>query len=207
LHTRLATEMAGARDILDAGAGTGYWSQVLARQVPSGRVVALDFSWPYLMRARAAAALSGRVQLVQADLQVTPFRDGSFDGVLCSGVLDTFSDPLPAFREFHRLLRPEGRLVLIIRGKARNTSAMIERSFRTALGLARRLQAKPSQPGGSLDEVWSRTPLLPRLDDAARRCGFRVAATYFGGPVAMATLRPAAAEDLSASDQHAGDDH
>jgi SAM-dependent methyltransferase len=43
-----------------------------------------------------------------------PFRDGSFDGVICKGALDHFDRPLEAIAEMARVTRSEGRVVLAI---------------------------------------------------------------------------------------------
>jgi len=43
-----------------------------------------------------------------------PFRDGSFDGVICKGALDHFDRPLEAIAEMARVTRREGRVVLAI---------------------------------------------------------------------------------------------
>jgi SAM-dependent methyltransferase len=43
-----------------------------------------------------------------------PFRDDSFDGVVCKGALDHFDRPLEAIAEMARVTRREGRVVLAI---------------------------------------------------------------------------------------------
>jgi len=43
-----------------------------------------------------------------------PFRDGSFDGVICKGALDHFDRPLDAIAEMARVTRADGRVVLAI---------------------------------------------------------------------------------------------
>ena len=56
-------------------------------------------------RARAAAV---PVHLVRAAGERLPFRDGSFDAVLCSLVLCTIADPGAAIAEMRRVMRAEG---------------------------------------------------------------------------------------------------
>jgi malonyl-CoA O-methyltransferase len=48
---------------------------------------------------------------VCADLERLPLADGSVDLVWCNMALHWLSDPLPAFREFARVLAPEGLLM------------------------------------------------------------------------------------------------
>ena len=43
-----------------------------------------------------------------------PFRDDSFDGVICKGALDHFDRPLEAIAEMARVTRRDGRVVLAI---------------------------------------------------------------------------------------------
>jgi SAM-dependent methyltransferase len=43
-----------------------------------------------------------------------PFREDSFDGVICKGALDHFDRPLEAIAEMARVTRREGRVVLAI---------------------------------------------------------------------------------------------
>ncbi len=59
-----------------------------------------------------SGARSGEV--MHQDLMNTSFPDQSFDLVITSDVLEHVSDPWVAFREIHRLLKPEGRHVFTI---------------------------------------------------------------------------------------------
>lgn len=73
---------------LDAGCGTGFHSIRLAKR--GFRVEAVDFSEPILEQARAnvkQAGLDGAITIRQGDILSLPFADGTFDCVLCWGVL------------------------------------------------------------------------------------------------------------------------
>lgn len=52
------------------------------------------------------------LRLLRAPAEALPFSDGSLDGIFCECVLSLLDDPVRALREFHRTLRPGGRLVL-----------------------------------------------------------------------------------------------
>ncbi|MDQ6944106.1 MAG: class I SAM-dependent methyltransferase [Candidatus Eremiobacteraeota bacterium] len=96
-------------DVLDAGAAAGEHSAWLATQ--GARVVALDASEAMVDLARAR--LGGAATVLRADLaQPLPLSSASFDVVLSSLTLHYLEDWLPALREFARVLRPGGRLVL-----------------------------------------------------------------------------------------------
>jgi SAM-dependent methyltransferase len=57
---------------------------------------------------------NGRALLVRGVAETLPFRDGSFDRIICSGSLDHFVAPRDFMREAVRLLRPDGRLVIAL---------------------------------------------------------------------------------------------
>lgn len=101
---------AGSR-ILDAGAGEQRYRGDCAHL----RYVAQDFG-RYDGRGDGAGLHSQSWEQanldIVSDITAIPQRDGSFDAVLCTEVLEHLPDPLAALREFGRLLRPGGWLVL-----------------------------------------------------------------------------------------------
>ena len=85
--------------VLDAGAGRGAYRDLLLES--ADEYVGMDFS------------LDGSASVV-GDVQHLPFADSSFDAVFCSQVLEHVPEPCLALREFWRVLRPEGKLVLSV---------------------------------------------------------------------------------------------
>lgn len=103
----------GAGHVLDAGCGYGQWSVALAEV--NGRVSACDRE-PGMLRISEEMTRRGgvadRVELRAHDLNVAlPYADASFDLVWCWGVV-MFVDRDLLLKEFHRVLKPGGRLLL-----------------------------------------------------------------------------------------------
>lgn len=115
---RAAAELAlppGGR-ILDLGAGTADFALALARQHPSARTIALDFSRPMLERGRqkAAGAPAGtRLAFALGDALRLPFPDATFDAVVSAFLLRNLVDLDQAFAEMARVVRPAGRVLCL----------------------------------------------------------------------------------------------
>lgn len=100
--------------VLDVGAGDGLIAFAALDQVgPDGRVIFSDVSEDLLAECRRLATEVGvadRSEFVIASADALPFEAESVDVVTTRSVLIYLLDKAPAFREFHRVLRPGGRL-------------------------------------------------------------------------------------------------
>ena len=106
---RRAGLQAGMR-VLDVGVGTGLVARRAAEIVGDPALVTgLDPSPGMLGSARLPAG----VRLVEGFAEKIPFPDGSFDFLSMGYALRHISDLSVAFREFHRVLRPGGRLCIL----------------------------------------------------------------------------------------------
>jgi SAM-dependent methyltransferase len=99
------------RRVLEVAAGTGVVTRALASALPEQvAIVATDLNQPML--DQAAALGTGRpVEWRQADAMQLPFRDGTFDAVVCQFGVMFFPEKAKAFSEAHRVLRSGGVLV------------------------------------------------------------------------------------------------
>ncbi|GMA52226.1 SAM-dependent methyltransferase [Alicyclobacillus contaminans] len=99
--------------VLDVATGGGHVAKALSPHV--ARVVASDVTKLMLMAARQHLAAAGcdNVDYVLADAEQLPFLDASFDVVTCRIAPHHFLRPDVFVRESHRVLRPQGRLLII----------------------------------------------------------------------------------------------
>ena len=98
--------------VADLGCGTGSLAVLLAEA--GYTMTGIDVSAGMIERARDKAAAKGlRVDLAVGDASRPPCADESFDVVLCRHVLWALEDHAAALREWGRILRPTGRLILI----------------------------------------------------------------------------------------------
>jgi SAM-dependent methyltransferase len=97
---------------LEIGAGTGYFSLNMLQAGVVSEATCTDIS-PGMVAtlARNAQRLGLQVKAARADAESLPFADESFDLVLGHAVLHHLPDLRRAFSEFHRVLRPGGRIV------------------------------------------------------------------------------------------------
>ena len=108
----LGTSPQGYRQALEIGAGTGYFSLNLLRAGIVSEATCTDISPGMVaMLAENAKQLDLSVRTARADAESLPFEGASFDLVLGHAVLHHVPDLRRAFAEFHRVLRPGGRIV------------------------------------------------------------------------------------------------
>ena len=102
-----AVRPAAGQKILDIAAGTGTSSMAL--MVPGVKIVAADFSRGMLAEGQKRYP---ELEFVFADAMKLPFGDEEFDVVTMSFGLRNVSDRKVALKEFFRVLKPGGRLVI-----------------------------------------------------------------------------------------------
>jgi arsenite methyltransferase len=99
---------------LDVGCGPGSITAKLAHAVgPGGLALGVDLSRPMLDRAVQSAA-GPNTGFLLADAQKLPFRDHTFDAAVSLAVLQLIPDPKAALAEISRVLKPGGRLAVMV---------------------------------------------------------------------------------------------
>lgn len=106
--------------VLDVGCGTGRHSWEACRQSRC-LVYALDIDVDELMRAKGMframdeqGESRGQWSLLQASTMSLPFKDASFDKIICSEVLEHVPDDWHTMREMARVLKDEGILAISV---------------------------------------------------------------------------------------------
>ena len=96
------------RALLDLASGTGEISRLCQRL--GFAVTGLDWAEPMLERARVK--LPG-VTFIQADAERTTLPTASMDVIVTRHLVWTLVDPMAAFAEWFRVLKPEGKLLIV----------------------------------------------------------------------------------------------
>jgi SAM-dependent methyltransferase len=101
-----------ASSVLDIGCGNGKLTRLAARRASRGRAPGVDLSGPMLgtARSRAEEEKVPNVTFEQGDAQVYPLPAGEFDAAISRFGIMFFADPVGAFANVGRGLRPAGRL-------------------------------------------------------------------------------------------------
>lgn len=103
--------------ILDAGCGNGNILMHALKLFPGINInyVGLDFSRNMLKKAVARAREKSNAPFFQGSITNLPFKDNTFDRVICSGVvtyLESIDEAERSIKELYRILKPDGILTI-----------------------------------------------------------------------------------------------
>lgn len=117
VHTRraLLDGIAGAvgegGTVVDVGCSSGYLLEDLRRAHPGALAVGVDLVAAGLRRAHEVVP---EAPLLLADCTRLPFGDDSVDAAVSANVLEHVPDDAAALRELRRVLKPGGRVALVV---------------------------------------------------------------------------------------------
>ena len=174
--------------VLDIGCGTGQTTREAARTAQAGSAFGVDVSAPAIERARELARADGlrNVTFEHANAQVHRFPPERFDLAISRFGTMFFDDPVAAFANIRRALRPAGRLVMMVwQAHQRNEwDVAIDQSLGAAEGLI-------ALPSGGPDPFSLADP--PTVKEILQAAGFAGVAfidvcepVYYGPDVAAA---------------------
>jgi demethylmenaquinone methyltransferase/2-methoxy-6-polyprenyl-1,4-benzoquinol methylase len=98
--------------ILDAGCGSGRLIPLICEQIGGqGSLVELDFA-PGMLEIGRRKAYGGNVTFMAGDAHALPFPEKVFDKVIALALLPHLDDKAVVLKEFRRVLKPGGWLVI-----------------------------------------------------------------------------------------------
>jgi 2-polyprenyl-3-methyl-5-hydroxy-6-metoxy-1,4-benzoquinol methylase len=153
------------RSVLDVGCGNGYVLSKYARE--GAQAYGIDLTGTGIDLTSKRFALHGlKGTFAQASAEDLPFPDRTFDCVCAMGVLHHTPEPARAVDEIFRVLKPNGRLILMVyhRNSAFYRFTFPLRSFVT--GKSRRQLAREVDGGGNpKGDVYSKSELRRLLSN------------------------------------------
>lgn len=104
--------------ILDVATGTGDIAFEWEKRLPHASVTGVDFT-PAMLDIARKKNPGSRVRFVEGDAMNLPFESATFDAVTIGFGIRNVSDPARAIREFKRVLKPGGALLVLEFGNPR----------------------------------------------------------------------------------------
>ncbi|MBP7747723.1 MAG: class I SAM-dependent methyltransferase [Phycisphaerae bacterium] len=111
-----STRASGPYRLLDVGCGTGTLITLLSEQPNAAQLIGLDYSAEmvrHLADKVGAVPHAAKLHAVQGDAERLPFNDETFDVLTCCNSFHHYPHQPAVIREFRRVLRPGGLLLLV----------------------------------------------------------------------------------------------
>jgi ubiquinone/menaquinone biosynthesis C-methylase UbiE len=114
---RVAEKVPEGGAVLEVAPGPGYLAIELAR-LGNYQIAGLDISKSFVRIAQMNAREAGvEIEFRHGDAARMPFDDEIFDGIICRAAFKNFKEPIAALDEMYRVLKPNGKaLILDLRG-------------------------------------------------------------------------------------------
>lgn len=171
-YERLADALDAPRhaSILDIGCGAGGALAYVAARDETISASGIDLCEAEIERARTRLAGIRVNELVVGSAEALPFKDASFDGVISHLVAMLLPDLEGALREMRRVLKPGGRLALLLARPPDDPNGPLQELLRLTLGCIRERHPSfaPVNPGH--DAAWN----AERLRDMLTEVNFSV---------------------------------
>lgn len=99
--------------VLDVACGTGEFERLLLERNPTQKITGIDISENMLSVAKEKYQTYPNVEFHQASVHSLPFASQSFDLVVSANAFHYFDEPEVALAEMKRVLKPNGKLVIL----------------------------------------------------------------------------------------------
>lgn len=99
--------------VLDVACGTGEFERLLLDKNPTQRITGVDISEKMLDIAREKYRVYSNVEFHQTSANSLPFANHTFDIAVCANAFHYFEQPLVALSEIKRVLKPNGKLIIL----------------------------------------------------------------------------------------------
>ncbi|MSP42720.1 MAG: class I SAM-dependent methyltransferase [Alphaproteobacteria bacterium] len=139
---------APGENVIDIGCGCGTTSLAIAEKVGSGgRVLGVDISEPMLEQARRRAAALDNATFNLADASVHKFAPASANVIFSRFGVMFFADPTAAFANIRTVLKPDGRLCLVVWRPVRENPWVMKSLMIAAKHVVMPAPLGPEEPG------------------------------------------------------------
>jgi SAM-dependent methyltransferase len=125
-----------------------------------------------------------------SNLKDIPFRNGVFDIIISAWVLEHLSDPMAAFREFYRILKDRGNLILVtnsIYNPMMFLSLILPQDLRDSI----KKRIFPPEFDEDTFPTYYRCNSIRKMDNDLKKVGFsKLIVNYCGDPSIFLTFKP-----------------
>jgi len=121
-RTRAVEEASGYRraKVLDIATGTGTVAIMLARRYDNYDITGIDVNREMLSVARKKSERLGNINYLEGDVESLKLPTNSYDIVIAAFALGEFEDLDRALEQMHRVLKRNGKLILLDINKSRS---------------------------------------------------------------------------------------
>ncbi len=183
---------ANITNILDVGVGTGHLSDKLHYINDKYYIIGLDITDLMIKYTKTCSVYkSGNMDLILGDAAKTPFKKNSFDGIMSGFVGRHFTDYPITLSEHYRILKDNGRLMMLEMGRrSTSLSIIIDKYIGALMGILGRIAAylisRQKVPFRLLEETYIRYRSPKELNEEYLKIGFKSKyKTFFMGSIVV----------------------
>lgn len=163
--------------LLDVATGTGDFALLAMRRLSLDRVLGVDLSEGMLTIGREKVAKEGfakRIEMRKANCMALDLPDNTFDAVTVAYGVRNFENLDQGLREMHRVLRPDGRLVIIeltspVRFPMKQLFRLYSRVFMPLIG---KIISRDTKAYSYLPATMEAFPQGEMMQEILRKAGF-----------------------------------